>query len=84
MRACEIERTGIILLVSERDILDIGTTVKPSHGHWEGAVVSYNPKKLGRPSHVRHTYMLDNLRLPMGVETAPGNEHTGAHCAPRL
>ncbi|MEJ2118411.1 MAG: hypothetical protein P8Y36_11175, partial [Alphaproteobacteria bacterium] len=40
--------------------------------HQEGAVVGYNPKKPGRPSHVHHTYMLAGLRLVMGVETAPG------------
>ena len=28
--------------------------------------------------------MLAGLRLVMGVETAPGNEHTGAHAAPGL
>ena len=71
-------------LLSERYIIDIDTTVKPLYGHQEGAVVSYNPKKPGRPSHVHHTYMLAGLRLVMGVETAPGNEHTGAHSAPGL
>ena len=71
-------------LLSERYIIDIDTTVKPLYGHQEGAVVSYNPKKPGRPSHVHHTYMLAGLRLVMGVETSPGNEHTGAHSAPGL
>jgi hypothetical protein len=71
-------------LLGERYIVDIDTTVKPLYGHQQGAVVSYNPKKPGRPSHVHHTYMLAGLRLVMGVETAPGNEHTGAHSAPGL
>lgn len=71
-------------LLAERYIIDIDTTVKPLYGHQEGAVVSYNPKKPGRPSHVHHTYMLAGLRLVMGVETAPGNEHTGAHSTPGL
>ena len=71
-------------LLTEPYIIDIDTTVKPLYGHQEGAVVSYNPKKLGRPSHVHHTYMLAGLRLVMGVETAAGNEHTGAHCTPGL
>ncbi len=71
-------------LLAERYIIDIDTTVKPLYGHQEGAVVGYNPKKPGRPSHVHHTYMLAGLRLVMGVETAPGNEHTGAHSAPGL
>ena len=71
-------------LLGEPYIIDIDTTVKPLYGHQEGAVVSYTPKKPGRPSHVHHTYMLAGLRLVMGVETAPGNEHTGAHATPGL
>jgi hypothetical protein len=71
-------------LLSEPYIIDIDTTVKPLYGRQEGAAVSYNPKKPGRPSHVHHTYMLAGLRLVMGVETAAGNEHTGAHSAPGL
>ena len=38
-------------LLSEPWILDVDTTVKPLYGHQEGAVVGYNPKKPGRPSH---------------------------------
>src|SRR6516165_3542384 len=71
-------------LLGEDYIIDIDVTVKPLYGHQEGAVVSYNSKKPGRPSHVLHTYMLAGLRLVLGVETAPGNEHTGAHAAPGL
>ena len=71
-------------LLGERYVLDIDTTVKPLYGHQEGAIVSYNPKKPGRPSHVHHTYMLAGVRLVMGVETMAGNEHTGAHSAPGL
>ena len=71
-------------LLGERYIIDIDTTIKPLYGHQEGAVVSYNPKKPGRPSQVHHTYMLAGLRLVMGVETLPGNAHTGAHAAPGL
>ena len=71
-------------LLRELHIIDIDTTVKPLYGHQEGAAVSYNPKKPGRPSHVHHTYMMAGLRLVMGVDTAPGNEHTGAHSAPGL
>jgi hypothetical protein len=74
----------VLPLLGERYIVDIDTTVKPLYGHQDGAVVSYNPKKPGRPSHVHHTYMLAGLRLVMGVETAPGNEHNGAHCTPGL
>ena len=71
-------------LLGEDYIIDIDTTVKLLYGHQEGAVVSYNPKKPGRPSHVLHTYMLAGPRLVMGVEMAAGNEHTGKHCAPGL
>jgi hypothetical protein len=50
-------------LLSEPWILDIDTTVKSLYEHQEGAVVSYNPHKRGRPSHSYHSYMLANLRL---------------------
>ena len=36
-------------------ILDCDTTVKVLYGHQDGAVVSYNPQKPGRPSHIIHT-----------------------------
>ena len=71
-------------LLSEPWILDIDTTVKPLYGHQEGAVVSYNPQKPGRPSHSYHCYMVGNLRLVLGVDVAPGNEHSSKHCSPRL
>jgi hypothetical protein len=50
-------------LLGEDYIIDIDVTMKPLYGHQEGAVVSYNSKKPGRPSHVLHTYMLAGLRL---------------------
>jgi hypothetical protein len=71
-------------LLSEPWILDVDTTVKPLYGHQEGAKVSYNPQKPGRPSHSYHSYMLANLRLILAVEVAPGNEHTSKHSAPGL
>ncbi len=74
----------VLPLLGERYIIDIDTTLKLLYGHQEGAVVSYNPARPGRPSHVHHTYMLAGLRLVMGVETAPGNEHNGAYCTPGL
>jgi len=55
-------------LLREPWILDVDTTVKPLYGHQEGAVVGYNPKKPGRPSHTYHSYMLANLRLVLEVE----------------
>jgi len=74
----------VLPLLGEPYVIDIDTTVKPLYGHQEGAVVSYNPKKPGRPSHVHQTYMMGTTRLVMSVETAPGNEHTGAHATPGL
>jgi hypothetical protein len=71
-------------LLSEPWILDVDTTVKPLYGHQEGAAVSYNPHKPGRPSHSYHCYMMANLRLVLAVEVAPGNQHTSKHCSPRL
>ncbi len=70
-------------LLSEPWILDIDTTVKPLYGHQEGAVVSYNPHKPGRPSHSgfgnepvmreaeqRRQPYLFKLRLTKGVKRA--------------
>lgn len=65
-------------------ILDIDTTVKPLYGKQEGAVVSYNPKKPGRPSHSYHTYLMAGLRLVVGAEVKAGNEHSGSHTLPGL
>jgi len=65
-------------------ILDIDTTVKPLYGKQEGAVVSYNPKKPGRPSHSYHTYLMAGTRLIVGAEVRAGNEHTGSHGLPGL
>jgi hypothetical protein len=58
--------------------------VKPLYGHQEGAVVGYNPKKPGRPSHTYHSYMLANLRLVLEVEVQAGNQHAAKHSAPGL
>src|SRR6476620_8683085 len=58
-------------LLREPWILDVDTTVKPLYGHQEGAVVGYDPKKPGRPSHTYHSYILANLRLVLEVETLP-------------
>lgn len=71
-------------LLSEPWVLDIDTTVKPLYGHQEGAVVSYNPHKPGRPSHSYHSYLLGNLRVVLAMEVAAGNQHTSKHSAPGL
>ena len=54
-------------LLSEPWVLDMDSTVKPLYGHQEGAVLGYNPKKPGRPSHVYHTYTMAGLRLVLDV-----------------
>lgn len=58
-------------LLSAPWILDVDVTVKPLYGRQEGAVLGYNPKKPGRPSHTYHTYQMPGLRelidrLPAG------------------
>ena len=53
-------------LLSEPWVLDIDSTIKPLYGRQEGAAVSYNPHKPGRPSHCYHTYLMANLRLVLG------------------
>ena len=60
-------------------MLDIDSTIKPLYGRQEGAVVGYNPHKPGRPSHCYHTYLMANLRLVLGVDVQPGDEHTPKH-----
>jgi len=62
-------------------ILDTDNTVKPLYGRQEGAVVSYNPKKPGRPSHSYHSYFMANTRMALGVEVEAGDKHTGKHVA---
>ena len=57
-------------LLSEPWVLDADSTVKPLYGHQEGAVLGYNPKKPGRPSHVYHTYTMAGLRLALDVDVA--------------
>jgi Transposase DDE domain group 1 len=71
-------------LLREPWILDVDTTVKPLYGHQEGAVLGYNPKKPGRPSHTYHSYMVANLRLVLEVEVQAGNQHAAKHSAPGL
>ena len=74
----------VMPLLAEPWILDIDTTVKPLYGRQEGAVVGYNPKKPGRPSHCYHTYSMAGTRLVFDVDVCAGNEHTSKHSAPGL
>ena len=71
-------------LLSEPWILDADSTVKPLYGHQEGAVIGYNPKKPGRPSHVYHTYTMAGLRLVLDADVTAGNQHASTHAAPGL
>lgn len=71
-------------LLQEDWILDIDSSVKPIYGRGEGADVSYNPHKPGRPSHVYHTYFIANIRLCLDTELHPGHEHAAKHGLPGL
>ena len=71
-------------LLGEGWILDADTTIKPLYGRQEGALLGYNPKKPGRPSHAYHSFILANLRLVLDVDVMPGNAHTANHAAPGL
>jgi hypothetical protein len=71
-------------LLSEPWILDVDTTIKPLYGHQEGAILGYNPKKPGRPSHCYHTYSMAMTRLVLDVDVCPGDEHASKHAAPSL
>lgn len=65
-------------------ILDTDVTVKPLYGKQEGAIVGYNPKKPGRPSHTYHTYSMANVRLVLEAEVLAGNESAACYSAPAL
>ena len=60
------------------------TTIKVLYGKQEGAVVGYNPKKPGRPSHTYHTFSIANLGLILDVEVQPGNQMAASYTAPDL
>ena len=65
-------------------ILDLDTTVKCLYGKQEGAVVGYNPKKPGRPSHSYHSALMANTRLALAVDVLPGNETAPLHSMPGI
>ena len=71
-------------LLSAPWILDIDVTVKPLYGRQEGAVLGYNPKKPGRPSHTYHTYQMAGLRLVLGVDVEAGNQSQANASLPGL
>ena len=71
-------------LLSTPWILDLDATVKCLYGKQEGAVVGYNPKKPGRPSHSYHSALMANTRLALAVEVMPGNESAPLHSLPGI
>jgi hypothetical protein len=71
-------------LLSVPWILDVDTTIKVLYGKQEGAVIGYNPKKPGRPSHTYHTFSIANLRLILDVEVQPGNQMATSYTAPDM
>jgi hypothetical protein len=71
-------------LLSTPWILDLDATVKCLYGKQEGAVVGYNPKKPGRPSHSYHSALMANTRLALAVDVLPGNETAPLHSIPGI
>ena len=78
-----LERSVLALLKAPW-ILDVDTTVKVLYGKQEGAVLGYNPKKPGRPSHTYHTYRVAGLRRVLDAEVLAGNESHSNHSLPGL
>lgn len=75
---------SVLPLLKAPWILDVDTTVKVLYGKQEGAVVGYNPKKPGRPSHTYHTYLVAGLRLILGADVLAGNHSHSNHTLPGL
>ena len=65
-------------------VLDLDTTVTCLYGKQEGAVIGYNPKKPGRPSHSYHSAWMANTRLALAVDVLPGNEAAPIHRMPGI
>jgi hypothetical protein len=65
-------------------ILDLDATVKCLYGKQEGALLGYNPKKPGRPSHCYHSALMANTRLALSVEVMPGNQTAPSHSMPGI
>jgi hypothetical protein len=65
-------------------ILDLDATVKCLYGKQEGALLGYNPKKPGRPSHSYHSALMANTRLALAVEVMAGNETAPMHSMPGI
>ena len=66
-------------------ILDVDVTVKLLYGRaQEGAAVSYNPAKPGRPSRVHHAFLMAGTRLALDLDVRAGDEHASRHGLDRL
>ncbi len=71
-------------LLSTPWILDVDGTVKCLYGKQEGAIIGYNPRKPGRPSHCYHSALMANTRLALRVEVMAGNETAPKYSMPGL
>jgi hypothetical protein len=71
-------------LLSTPWILDLDATVNCLYGKQEGAVVDYNAKKPGRPSHGSHSALMANTRLALRVDVMAGNETAPLHSMPGI
>jgi len=71
-------------LLAEPWVLDVDTTVKPLYGHQQDAVVGYNPKKPGRPSHAYHSYFIAQIRVVLDMEVQAGNQTAPSFAQPEL
>ena len=71
-------------LLTKPWVLDLETTVKCLYGTQEGAMVGYNPRKPGRPSHCYHSAMMANTRLALAAEVMPGNPTAPMYSMPGI
>jgi hypothetical protein len=78
------ELATVLPLLREEYILDLDTSVKPVYGHQEGAEISYNPTKPGRPSQTLHVGFIGGLRIMVGVDVAGGKAHGACHMASKI
>jgi len=80
----KISRLPSTLSVGTPWILDLDATVKCLYGNQEGALVGYNPKKPGRPSHCYHNALMANTRLVLAMAVTAGNETAPLHSRPEI
>jgi hypothetical protein len=71
-------------LLSTPWILDLDATVKCLYGKQEGALVGYNAKKPGRPSHGYPSALMANTRLALRVDVMAGHETAPSHRMPGI